>query len=109
MDWGVSGITVTAGGSGYTSAPAVTISGGGGTGATATSTLTGGAVTSASVGAAGSGYTSVPSVMFGGPSGDAEYVKILNRHHVKSFQDVTYRWNKDKTASTKGEADLDFS
>ena len=36
---------INGGGSGYTTAPNVTITGGGGTGATATATVTGGAVT----------------------------------------------------------------
>ena len=39
-------LAVTAGGSGYTTPPTVTISGGGGSGATATAVLTGDAVTS---------------------------------------------------------------
>src|SRR5207253_2643543 len=41
----VSGIRVVDGGSGYTSAPTVTISGGGGSGATAVATISGGTVT----------------------------------------------------------------
>jgi hypothetical protein len=56
----VTSATVTAAGSGYTTAPAVRFSGGGGTGATATAMVSGGAVTSVSITAGGSGYTSAP-------------------------------------------------
>lgn len=58
----VSSVAVVDGGSGYTSAPAVTFSGGGGTGATGTAVLTNGVVTSVTVTAGGTGYTSAPTV-----------------------------------------------
>jgi len=61
-------INVTNGGSGYITAPIVTISGGGGSGATATSTISGGAVTTINVTNGGSGYTSAPSVSFINPT-----------------------------------------
>lgn len=63
----VSSITINSGGSGYTSAPTITISGGGGTGATATATLTGSSVTAITITAGGSGYTSAPTVAFSAP------------------------------------------
>lgn len=56
----VSGVTVTNGGSGYTSAPTVTFSGSVGTNATATATLTGDTVTGVTVTNGGSGYTVAP-------------------------------------------------
>ena len=65
----VASITVTAGGSGYTSAPTVSFSGGGGTGATATAVISGAAVTSIIVTNVGSGYTSAPTVAFAGGAG----------------------------------------
>lgn len=58
----VSSISVGAGGSGYTSAARVVITGGGGTGATATPVVTDGVVTGVTVTAGGSGYTSDPTV-----------------------------------------------
>lgn len=63
----VTAVTVTSGngGSGYTSAPSVTLVGGGGTGATATATVSGGVVTGVTVTNAGSGYTTAPRVVFG--------------------------------------------
>ena len=71
-------ITVDAGGSGYTSAPTVTLSGGGGSGAKAVATVSGGAVTSVEFTQRGHGYTSAPSVSFsgGGGSGAAATVHI---------------------------------
>lgn len=62
-------ITLTSGGSGYTAAPAVTISGGGGTGATALAAInSSGVVTSVSIVNPGSGFTSVPTITLGGGS-----------------------------------------
>jgi len=65
----VDDIAVSAGGSGYTSAPTVTFTGGGGSGATATATVAGGVVTSIAVTAGGSGYTSAPTIGFTGGAG----------------------------------------
>ena len=57
------------GGSGYTSAPTVTITGGGGSGATATATVVGGKVTGLTITSAGTGYTSAPTVTISGGGG----------------------------------------
>lgn len=73
----VTSAAVTAGGTGYTISPTVTITGGGGSGATATanlsatglSTVTGGTVTAVNVTAGGSLYTTAPTVTFSGGSG----------------------------------------
>lgn len=66
---GVGSITVTDGGSGYTSPPTVSFSGGGGTGAAGTAVVVGGVVRSVTITALGSGYTSVPTVSFTGGGG----------------------------------------
>lgn len=60
-------INVTYEGSGYDSAPSVTISGGGGTGATATAIISEGAVVSIVVTSGGSGFTSTPTVTIAAP------------------------------------------
>jgi hypothetical protein len=60
----VTGLTVTFGGSGYTAAPTVTLTGGGGSSATATAQIANGAVTGLTITAAGNGYTSAPLVTF---------------------------------------------
>jgi hypothetical protein len=61
--------TSLVGGSGYTTAPVVTISGGGGFGATATASVTAGAVTGISIDDNGQGYTSIPTITFTGGGG----------------------------------------
>lgn len=66
----VSSITITGVGSGYTSAPTVTITGGGGTGATATATVSGGSITGFTVTSGGTGYTSAPTVKITTTNGD---------------------------------------
>lgn len=60
----VSSVTITNGGSGYSTNTSITFTGGGGSGATATITSVSatGAITGISVGAGGSGYTSDPTV-----------------------------------------------
>jgi phage tail sheath protein FI len=70
---GVTAITVTTQGTGYTSAPTVTLSGGSGVGAQATAVLGTGAnagkVVSVIVAEPGSGYTAAPTVAFSGGGG----------------------------------------
>ncbi len=63
----VSSCSIVNGGSGYTTAPAVSFSGGGGTGATATANLTGGVVTSITIDTPGSSYSSAPAVTIAPP------------------------------------------
>jgi hypothetical protein len=60
-------LTLTCGGSGYTSAPAVSITGGGGSGASATALLSSGLALTLTNG--GSGYSSAPAVNISGGSG----------------------------------------
>jgi len=65
-------IIITNGGSGYTSAPTITIGGvtsGGGTGATAVAKVLNGKVVLVIISNAGSGYTSAPDVAFSGGAG----------------------------------------
>lgn len=70
---GVASVTVSNGGSGYTSAPTVAFTGGGGTGAAGTAVLGTGAnegkVVSVTITNPGSGYTSAPTVAFSGGAG----------------------------------------
>jgi hypothetical protein len=62
-------ISLTAGGSGYTSVPTVAITGGSGTGATAVATIGTPAVTAVNVISGGSGYGPAPTVVFAGGGG----------------------------------------
>lgn len=68
-DFGVIRLTLGSGGTGYTSAPSVTISGGGGTGAAAIAGIFGGHVTGFFVSYHGTGFTSAPSVVIAGGGG----------------------------------------
>ena len=63
----VTGITVTSGGSGYTSEPAVTVTGGGGSGASGKAILAGDKVSLILVLTAGNGYTGSPTVVVEAP------------------------------------------
>jgi hypothetical protein len=69
MLYTITGIKVTSGGSGYTSAPTVQITGGGGSGATATATVATGKVSAIAVTSGGSGYTTTPTVTITGGGG----------------------------------------
>ena len=60
-------VNVTNGGSGYTSAPNVTLTGGGGSNAHATAVISG-AVTGVTISNGGTGYTSAPAVTFSAPN-----------------------------------------
>ncbi len=62
-------ISVTAGGSGYTAPPAVSIAGGGCTGLSATATISNGTVTGITITNRGAGYTTVPAVTISGGGG----------------------------------------
>jgi hypothetical protein len=59
--------TVTTGGSGYTAAPVVSITGGGGSGAQATATVSNGMVVAVNIINAGSDYTNTPNIQIAVP------------------------------------------
>ena len=65
----VMSVTLTAAGSGYTTAPTVALTGGAGTGATAVATLVGAGISGISVAAAGTGYATAPTVTLVGGGG----------------------------------------
>ena len=67
----VVGATITAGGSGYTSSPTVTITGGGGGNAGGVSQVSGGAVTGITITNAGFGYTNPPTIQIVPPPAQA--------------------------------------
>ncbi len=82
----VMSIAVTDGGSGYTTAPNVTISGGGGAGAQATATVFEGKVTAVTLTALGANYTSQPTVSFSGGGSGAAATAELASSALKSDQ-----------------------
>ncbi|MCE2863249.1 MAG: hypothetical protein LW690_12420 [Opitutaceae bacterium] len=65
----VNSVSISSAGTGYTSAPSVSLTGGGGSGAAATATVTGGQVVAITMTNNGSGYTSAPTVGFSGGGG----------------------------------------
>lgn len=73
----VKGVTVVSPGTGYTSAPTVTISGGGGSGATATATVSNGKITGFNLTSPGSGYNSAPTVTISGGGGSLASARAI--------------------------------
>ena len=86
----VVGATVTSGGSGYVTSPAVTIVGAGGTNATAVSHISGGVVTSISIFDAGNGYTNAPTVRIAPPPAAAVSPTVLPVMRVDSANLAPY-------------------
>jgi hypothetical protein len=79
--------TVTAGGSGYTSAPTVTITdpSGLGSGATAVATVAGGVVTGVTLTNPGTGYVTAPTVAFGGPGTGAAATAVIAKAPIAAI------------------------
>jgi hypothetical protein len=75
----VSSITITNGGTGFSTVPTITISGGGGTGATASASVFNGIIQTVNVTNIGSGYTTSPTVtVTGGGGSGAVLVAVLS-------------------------------
>ena len=74
----VTQILVTAGGTGYTSAPSVSFVGGNGINAAAYATVDGGAVTKVTITNSGTGFTSTPGILFGGPGINAVAIAYID-------------------------------
>ncbi|NCY22138.1 hypothetical protein EBX31_09325 [bacterium] len=75
--YGLGGIKVLNGGSGYTTAPTVQITGGGGTGATATATVSAGKVSTITLSTPGTGYTTAPTITLSGGGGNGATASAL--------------------------------
>lgn len=103
---GVTGAIINSGGSGYTTAPNVTISGGTGSGATATAVVANGAVTQVNITNPGSAYSTqltgavAPTISFGGPGAganatatvlDAQSIDCVNVTYIFGNQRLTLR------------------
>ena len=80
----VSEITVTAGGSGYTSSPLVSIAGGGGSGAAATAIITKGVVSRILINDGGTGYTTQPTITIVGGGGTGATATASVRGPIQS-------------------------
>ena len=82
--------TLTSGGSGYVTSPAVAIVGGGGTNATAVSQISGGMVTNITITDAGIGYTNTPTVEIGQPPAAAVSPTVLPAMRLDSTNLAPY-------------------
>lgn len=92
----ISYIAVKSGGSGYSSAPAISITGGGGNGATATATISGNRVTGITITNAGSGYTSIPTISFSGGGGSGATADA----HINSWWDAAWVFVKFRVGAS---------
>ena len=88
----VDSIEVVYGGTNYSAAPTITISGGGGTGATAVANILNGEVVTVTVTNSGSGYTSNPTITLSENSGDNAVlaVRIANNKIRKFAQTIKF-------------------
>lgn len=86
----VGSIEVGTKGSGYSSAPTVTITGGGGSGATAKAVVSNGEITSVNVITSGSGYTTTPTITLtgGNPTTPAVVTVRLVNNKVRTFDSI---------------------
>jgi len=99
---GVMGVTLTAGGSGFTSAPTVTIDPppAGGTQARAFAVITGGAVTQINMSSWGSGYVSTPNVVISGGGGTGATGTAVAMFNVFDVKAISVLWGVQRwTAS----------
>ncbi len=102
-------ISIDNAGTGYSSAPTISISGGGGSNATATATVSGGSITAISITNAGTGYTSYPTVTISGGGGSNAaltaypelhfYLKHTSDDSIQTLtlNDYTFLTNRTKT------------
>jgi len=88
----IGSINVSAGGTGYTSAPTVALTGGGGTGATATAVVDGGAVIGVTITNPGTGYTSTPTVTFTGGAGSGAAATAVRNTEPEMVLPATRTW-----------------
>jgi hypothetical protein len=88
----IGSINVSAGGTGYTSAPTVALTGGGGTGATATAVVDGGAVIGVTITNPGTGYTSTPTVTFTGGAGSGAAATAVRNTEPEMVLPTTRTW-----------------
>ena len=87
VDGGIHVVNVTAGGSGYASAPAVTIAGDG-TGATANSTITAGVVTAVTITAPGTGYTRAQVTFASGAAAATAVISPKGGHGSNAVEEL---------------------
>jgi len=87
---GVKSVTISTGGTGYTSTPSITFTGGGGNGASAAATILNGVVTAVTMISQGQAYTSAPTVAFvgGNPTVAATGTSSVGTGTISSSTDI---------------------
>lgn len=88
----VGGVQVTAPGSGYSSAPAISFTGGVGSGAAATAVVTAGAISAINMTNWGTGYTSAPTVVFTGGGGTGAAATAIAGIKIIDILSITVLW-----------------
>jgi hypothetical protein len=101
---GLAWIEVTAGGTGYTSAPTVSFSGGGGSGAAATAKIRAGVVMGIDITNRGSGYTSNPTVTISGGGGSGAAASSQAGLPQKNKREITINSQNACTVAVAGTA-----
>jgi hypothetical protein len=111
VDGGIHVVKVTSGGSGYATAPAVTITGDG-TGATANSTITANVVTAVTITAAGTGYTRASITFASGAAAATAIISPKGGHGANATEELGGKYimlnvrldgNESNTFSTANE------
>jgi hypothetical protein len=111
VDGGIHVVKVTSGGSGYATAPAVTITGDG-TGATANSTITANVVTAVTITAAGTGYTRASITFASGAAAATAIISPKGGHGANAVEELGGKYimlnvrldgNESNTFSTANE------
>jgi len=111
VDGGIHVVKVTAGGTGYATAPAVTITGDG-TGATANSTITANVVTAVTITAAGTGYTRASVTFASGAAAATAIISPKGGHGADAVEELGGKYimlnvrldgNESNTFSTANE------
>lgn len=94
-------INITNQGTGYTTAPTVTITGGGGTEATAVASVSGNKVTAITIAGAGRNFTSAPTITFTGGGGTGAAATATITTNTLTSADLTAAQTADKEAFRK--------
>lgn len=101
-------IRVSAGGTGYTLIPTITIHGGGGTGATARAVLgLNGEIASVTVVTLGSGFTSTPTITVSGNGSGAVLVPVMRNQYSKYIATPSYNTVRNIETTLKFDRVLD--
>ena len=101
LSTGLKYVSVSAGGTGYTSGSAVTFSGGGGTNASAAATISSGSLTGVKISEPGIDYTTAPSVAISGGTGAIATAHLAERGNFIFGEIVKSQVNTAQGTATK--------